>query len=172
MRKRSVLLSLGALIAKPSLALYDPKPNALLVPAIGSWRGTLVYVDYQNPDKAVTLQTRLTVTLAGPDELSLYYVFDDGPGKTVYSYERMSFDSSKDELTWTSGFAKPSTSKYKISLASATDDSTRVDFDRPVDSGIDKYTFEVNARSWRMTKREVRPGKQELQRSKYEYTKT
>lgn len=172
MRKRSVLLSLGALCAKPSLALYDPKPSALLVPALGSWRGTLVYADYQNPDKTVTLQARLVVTLSAPEELSLYYVFDDGPGKTVYSYERMAFDTSRNELAWTSGVTKPSTGTYQITFAAATDNGSRVEFDRAVESGLDKYTFEVNAGSWRLAKRELRAGKQELQRSKYEFTRT
>jgi hypothetical protein len=97
-------LALGyiGLVAEPSLALYDPKPSALLVPAIGSWSDTLLHADYQSPDRLVSLQARLVVTLSGPEELSLYYVFDDGPGKTVYSDERMSFDSTKNELTWTS----------------------------------------------------------------------
>ena len=35
-------------------ALYDPKPHALLIPAVGSWRGSLVYADYQSPDRLVT----------------------------------------------------------------------------------------------------------------------
>lgn len=172
MRKRSVLFSLGALFAQPSLALYDPKPSALLVPALGAWRGTLVYADYQNPDKTVTLQTRLVVTLSGPEELSLYYVFDDGPGKTVYSYERMTFDSAKQELVWASGVTKPSTSTYKINLATATNNGSKIEFDRAVESGLDSYTLEVNASSWQLTKREIRAGKQELQRNRYEFART
>lgn len=171
MQKRSVLLSLGVLLARPALALYDPKPHPLLLPAIGAWRGTLTYADYQNPDKTVTLDTRLMVTLAGPDELSLYHVFDDGPGKTVYSYEHMEFDWSKGELTWRNGSAKPSPSQYRISSAVAIPDGARIEFGRHVESGVDAYTFEVSARSWQLTKREVRPGKPDLQRSQYTYAK-
>ena len=123
MHKRNLLLSLTALLAKPALALYDPKPNAALLPALGAWRGTLVYADYQNPGKFVTLQARLVVSLADPDELSLYYVFDDGPGKTVYSYERMVFDLSKNELTWVCGVTKPNTSRYKITASTSAENS-------------------------------------------------
>jgi hypothetical protein len=72
MRKRDLPLSVGVLCAKPAWALYDPMPSDLLAPAIGSWRGTLTYADYQSPGKVVTLPTRLVVTLAGPVELSLY----------------------------------------------------------------------------------------------------
>jgi hypothetical protein len=171
MQRRSLFLCLAAFIAKPSLALYDPKPSGLLVPALGSWSGTLVYADYQNPDKLVTLQTRLVVTLTAPEELSLYYVFDDGPGKTVYSYERMSFDATKNELIWTSGVTKPNTNKFRVVSASAANDGSRFEFERAVESGVDKYTFEVKARSWFLAKQEVRTGKRDLQRSKYEFVR-
>lgn len=172
MQRRSVVLCLGSSIAMPSLALYDPKPSALLVPALGSWAGTLVYADYQSPGKLVSLQTRLVVALAGPEELSLYFVFDDGPGKTVYSYERMSFDFTRNELGWTSGVTKPNTTQYRIVSANVTDDGSRLAFERSVESGFDKYVFEVKARSWYLAKQEVRTGKQDLQRSKYEFTRT
>ena len=54
MQKRKLLLSIGAFVVKPAWALYDPKPHALLMPAVGSWRGSLVYADYQSPDQLVT----------------------------------------------------------------------------------------------------------------------
>lgn len=171
MRKRSLLLSLGFLCGKPAFALYDPKPSDLLAPAIGSWRGTLTYADYQSPGKLVTLPARLVVTLVGPEELSLYYVFDDGPGKIVYSYERMALDTSRSELTWISGVTKPNTSKYRIASANAHGDGAKIDFERTVDSGLDTYTLEVTARILSLTKREARTGQQDLQRSKYEFMK-
>jgi hypothetical protein len=172
MRKRSLLLSIGFVYAKPAFALYDPKPSDLLAPAIGSWRGTLTYADYQSPGKLVTLPTRLVVTLVGPDELSLYYVFDDGPGKIVYSYERMAIDQSRTELTWISGVTKPKTSKYRIKSAIANNEGASIDFDQNVDSGTDTYTLEITGRTWRLGKREARAGKQDLQRSKYDFTRT
>ncbi len=171
MNKRHFLIAVSALMVRPAWALYDPKPNAFLTSAIGSWRGTLTYADYQKPDRLVTLQTKLTVSLTGPDELALYYAFDDGPGKIVYSYERMLFDFSKNELAWISGAAKPGKIDYKLTSAKLIEGNSVFQFERTVDAGVDKYDFEIAARSWVLTKREVRAGKPDLQRSKYEFTK-
>lgn len=171
MHKRNFLLAIGAFAAKPAWALYDPKPNALLAPAIGSWRGTLTYADYQKPGQLVTLEAKLAVSLSGPDELALYYAFDDGPGKIVYSYERMLFDFSKNEMAWLSGTSKPETIQYKVTSAKLIDANSVFQFERTVEAGVDKYDFAIKARSWALTKRELRAGKADLQRSKYEFTK-
>jgi hypothetical protein len=171
MRKRTFLFSLGALCAKPSFALYDPQPSDLLAPSVGAWNGTLTYADYQSPGKLVTLPARLVAALAGPAELSLYFVFDDGPGKTVYSYERMALDPVRRELTWTSGVSNPNTSKYRVISASADHKESRIEFDREVDSGVDAYTLEFTAKTWQLIKREVRAGKEELQRSRYDFVR-
>ena len=75
-----------------SHALYDPAPVAALTAIEGAWQGTLKYRDYQPPFKRVTLQTRLYVAVATPKELTLHYIFDDGPKKTVHSYDRLAID--------------------------------------------------------------------------------
>lgn len=171
MRKRSLLAALGAVVARPALALYDPPPAALLLAAPGTWSGTLAYRDYQNPDRRVTLRTRLSVTLAGPEELALFYVFDDGPGKTVYSYERMAFDLARKALVWTSGTAKPSRTEYGITAAEAKDGGALLRFERAVDGGIDRHVFELQPRRWALAKTEVRAGKDDLERSRYEFVR-
>lgn len=171
MHKRSLLLSLGACIALPARALYDPKPSPLLELAVGAWRGTLVYRDYQNPDKEVSLPTRLMVSLNRPEELSLFYVYDDGPGKTVHSYERMNFDFTRDQLTWTSGVAQASVHVCKITLASAESGGARIGFERTVEGGIDRYRLELDAGAWRLAKWEQRDGKPELQRNRYQFSR-
>jgi hypothetical protein len=68
-------------------ALYDPKPLADIVPMQGEWKGALTYNDYSAPGKLLTPPTRLFVALSAPNEVTLHYAFNDGPGKTVYSYE-------------------------------------------------------------------------------------
>jgi hypothetical protein len=172
MRRRTLLLSLGALATRPALALYDPEPSALLANAAGSWKGSLTYRDYQNPDRMVTLPARVVVSMTAPDELVLYYVFDDGPGKTVYSYERMAFDFSKGELIWNSGSAKPSADAWRITSATTLDRTSKIAFDRASESGMDRYSLEFAPRSWMMSKSEIKAGGIEALRSRYEFVRS
>ena len=168
MNRRALLVSFGALFARPALALYDPAPNSLLTDAVGAWRGTLTYRDYQDATRTVVLPTRLTVSLTAPAELALYYVFDDGPGKAVHSYERMTFDFARNELTWTSGTSKPDRSVCRIRSASTVDGRSRIDFEESVDSGLHRYSLDITGRTWRLAKTEVGADGAELQRNKYE----
>ncbi len=67
---------------------------ALAVDAItGDWTGTLDYRDF-GKDSRATLPTVLH-----SDGQALDWTFDDGPGKTVRSSERWSFDASGQTLT-------------------------------------------------------------------------
>jgi hypothetical protein len=171
MHKRTFLFTLATLATQPVLALYDPKPNGLLEGATGSWKGTLTYRDYQNPDKMVVLPTRLAVSMTSPDELALYYVFDDGPGKIVYSYERMRFDVPNAELIWVSGSAKPTSRSYRISSATTVDRTTKIAFEKSSDSGVDRYLFEISPRAWMLSKTEIKSSGGEALRSRYELVK-
>ena len=94
MKKLAASFFLSATCAWPlaSHALYDPAPAAALTSIEGAWQGTLEYRDYQPPFKRVTLPTRLYVAVASPKELALHYIFDDGPKKTVHSYDRLAID--------------------------------------------------------------------------------
>src|SRR6478736_2958992 len=60
----------------------------------GTWTGTLEYRDYRS-DKRVTLPTMLVVSQSGPGSLTFAYVYDDGPGKTVRSQDRITVDAGK-----------------------------------------------------------------------------
>ena len=94
MKKLTASIFLVAICAWPlaNHALYDPAPVAALTAIEGAWQGTLEYRDYQPPFKRVTLPTRLYVAVASPKELTLHYIFDDGPQKTVHSYDRLAID--------------------------------------------------------------------------------
>ena len=172
MHKRTFLFSLAALATQPAIALYDPKPNGLLEGAAGAWKGTLTYRDYQNPDKMVVLPTRLAVSMGGPDELTLYYVFDDGPGKIVYSYERMLFNVLKSEFVWASGIAKPTSNTYRLTAATTVDRTSKIAFEKASDSGVDRYAFEISPRAWTLSKVEVKSSGIETLRNKYELIKS
>jgi hypothetical protein len=175
MQRRTALTAIAAfasLATAPRLfALYDPKPNGALIHAPGAWKGSLTYRDWTNPDKMVKLPCTMTAALTKPDEVALYYVFDDGPGKIVYSYERMSFDFDAKRLVWVSGTAKPSTSQLSLSSVQADGDMTRLLFERVVDGRTDKYAFELSKRTWLLTKHEVSAAGAEMLRNKYEFTR-
>lgn len=59
----------------------------------GSWTGTLEYRDYRS-DRRVTLPTTLAVAAGAGNELTFSYVYDDGPGKTVRSTDRVTIDAA------------------------------------------------------------------------------
>jgi hypothetical protein len=67
----------------------DPYTAALA----GAWHGTLEYRDYRS-DGRVTLPTLLTATPAA-DGVTLAYTYDDGPGKTVRSTERITIAADR-----------------------------------------------------------------------------
>ena len=172
MQKRTLLALLGSLLALPARALYDPKPNALLEQANGTWQGTLTYRDYQNPDRMVTLKASMTIALLTPDELALYYVFDDGPDKTVYSYERMRFDLEARQLLWLSGTTKSTRSEYQILSAMVQNGTSTITFERVVDQRTDSYVLEISKRTWSLTKTESAAGAAARLRSKYAFSKS
>lgn len=103
-------------------ALYDPSPAAALSAIEGEWKGTLQYRDWQPPHKRVTLITRLFVAAASPKELALHYVFDDGPNKTVHSYDRMLIDIDTGTLRWSS--LKPADTSSAAIISQRTNDGT------------------------------------------------
>lgn len=172
MQRRTLLLALGSIAASPAKALYDPKPIALLDRAPGRWVGSLTYRDYQKPDKMVTLKTAMIVSLAAPNELILYYVFDDGPGKTVYSYERMSFDLAANRLIWDSGTSKPDHSEYKITATEVLEAKSSLVFEKKSETRNDKCFLEITTSNWSLVKYEISAEGTENLRSKYEFERT
>jgi len=112
--RRTLIAALVALTAWPAYALYDPAPAGPLARLQGEWRGELTYDDFSNPGKLVTLPTRVFAALASPTAVTLLYEFDDGPTKTVYSYEQMRFDFAGLRVVWVSGAEQPEESSYRM----------------------------------------------------------
>jgi len=155
MHRRQAMVLLGAAAAGPAAATYDPQPDAALAAVLGEWSGTLSYRDYARPDRIETLPTRLFVSLLGPDELALYFVYDDGPGKTVYGYERLRFDFAVNTLVWTLGAVDRSTLVGRI-VASATEGAMRrYVVETTKDNALSRYTFEFGPAALMMKKDEV-----------------
>ena len=99
-------------------ALYDPAARPELADAEGRWVGQLTYRDYSDDRREVTLPVVANVALAAPDELVFHAIYDDGPKKTVHSYERLKFDTGAKALTWTHGLGADETSRYVIDATS------------------------------------------------------
>jgi hypothetical protein len=171
MHRRALLLSSAAIGVRPAHALYDPKPIAVLELATGTWVGSLTYRDYQKPDRLVTLKTVMIVSLATPDELTLYYVFDDGPSKTVYSYEKMKFELTSNQVVWNSGTDKPTRSDFKITSSTVSNGKCSVAFEKRAESKIDRYLLEISKATWTLAKHELDAGGVEILRSRYEFVK-
>jgi hypothetical protein len=169
MQRRTLLTAAAALVPARALALYDPRPSPLLALAPGAWTGTLTYRDWSNPDKLVTLACKLSVALSAPEELALFYVFDDGPGKVVYSYERMSFDFKATSLSWLSGVSKPSTSLYVITRSTSSAEEAELLFERTADGGSDKCTLALSRSTWSLSKIEHDASGVQTFRSKYQF---
>lgn len=109
----------------PAFALYDPIPQEFLSASEGEWTGTLEYRDYQPPHKRVTLATELYASLSSPNELTLHYVFDDGPHKIVHSYDRLQIDLVAKTLRW-SGLKAEDTSICTILSAQKSGDAFEI----------------------------------------------
>ena len=157
--RRAIAILVAACVCSSAHALYDPKPDPALAATQGAWTGSLRYRDYQHPDRMVTLPTRLFVALSAPDALVLHYVFDDGPGKTVYSYENMRFDFAKGELAWVSGDEDRSETTYRIVSSERTPGVARIVFEGPgkgdAAGGRVRYTIELGAERMTQKKEEV-----------------
>ena len=150
------LLALISFCGPSAFALYDAAPDLALSAAQGEWRGTLTYRDYEKPDRIVTLPTRLFVALAAPQQMVLFYAFDDGPAKTVFSYEAMTIKQSAKQLIWTTGADKKETSTLDITSSTpAGKESRRLVFTKTEGAKTDRYTMKVGAHKLSLRKDEV-----------------
>jgi hypothetical protein len=163
------------LVSNFVFALYDPKPDDALAAVQGEWKGSLTYRDYSKPDRLVTLPTKLFIALASPNELVLQYVFDDGPGKIVYSYERMKIDAEKNQLIWTTGSGDKPAAVYRIASNTAERGVRLINFDRKDDKDgktVQRYSMELGAGAFKLEKSEVDAAGAAVFRNKYEFTRT
>lgn len=173
MHRSIALIAIVTLFCSPAaVALYDAPPDAALAAAQGEWRGTLTYRDYSTPDRLVTLPTRVFVALAAPNQIVLHYAFDDGPGKTVFSYEAMTFDLSAKQIVWTSGSDKKETST--LGLISSTQEGAAVRqliFEQTAETKIERFTMEVGANKLSLRKDEIAADKSVTNRNQYTFSR-
>jgi len=170
----SVLATL-ALVSNFAFALYDPKPDDAFAAAQGEWKGSLTYRDYSKADRMVTLPTKLFVALASPNELVMQYIFDDGPNKTVYSYERMKIDLEKNQLTWATGSGEKPASLYRVTANVLASGGRKISFERNDDKdgkAVQRYSIELGASAFKLEKSEVDAAGVATFRNKYEFSRT
>jgi hypothetical protein len=84
----------------------------------------------------------------------------------------MAFDFAKAELVWNAGTTKPSRDVCKIASAATKDGNSKIEFEMPAESGLDRYRFEVTPGAWLLSKVEISASGVELLRSKYEFTRS
>ena len=170
MQRRAILFGISLLAATPAFALYEPKPDESLSAVQGEWRGSLTYRDYSEPTRMVTLPTRLFVALSAPSEMVLSYVFDDGPSKTVFSYETMSFDLAEHQVRWSTGQGG------KVSICVITSDTASNDvrtlvFERNDAGQVKRFTMVLSARSLVLAEDEVSTSGVISFRNKFEFSR-
>ncbi len=166
---RAALLPL--LSSLPALAANDPRPEAPLAAVLGEWRGSLTVRDVGAPERMVTLPARLFVSAVAPDEIALHYVHDDGPGKTVYGYERMRFEFASNTLLWISGAVEKTALVGRIVASDSATGVQRYVVETTKDRALSRYTLEFGARSFALQKDEVAPGGQAQLRNRYSFTR-
>ncbi len=173
MHRSIIFLFIAILLWSPAaLALYDAPPDAALAAAQGEWRGTLTYRDYSKPDRVVTLPTRLFVALGAPNQLVLSYIFDDGPGKTVFSYEAMTIDLPAKQITWITGTDKKDTST--LDITSSTQEGTAVRqlvFEKAKEKKVERFTMQVGASKLTLRKDEVAPDGSVTNRNQFTFSR-
>lgn len=169
MRKQALIAALLCLGSGSAAALYDPAPEPSLAAVQGEWTGTLTYRDYSQPDRMVTLPTRLFIALGSPRELVMHFVYDDGPSKTVYSYERMHFDFSASELTWSSLGEQDSTKCRIGERAQEKPVGVRITCEHADNGKIERYKLVLTAERLAISKEEVEPSGTSLLRNEYSF---
>lgn len=163
--------TVAALPLRPAWALDDPRPEPTLAVLLGEWRGSLTYRDDAKPDSMVTLPTRLFVSAVAPDEIALHFVYDDGPGKTVYGYERMRFEFASDTLLWISGAVEKRALVGRIVQTSGDATQTRYVVETTKDGALTRYTLDFAAGALTMQKDGIDSGGRATLRNRYAFTR-
>ncbi len=169
MNRRDAFAFLAGTAALPALAASEPQPDPVLARVLGEWRGTLTYRDYSAPDRLVTLPTRLFVSAVAPDEVALHFIYDDGPGKTVYGYERMRFEFASQTLLWISGAVEKTALVGRIVSSDSAGGLNRYVVDTTKDRALTRYTFELGATALTMNKDEVDATGKAVMRNRYAF---
>jgi hypothetical protein len=156
------------LLAAPAHALYEPAPEPAIAATEGEWTGSLRYRDYQHPDRFETLPTRIAIALSAPDTLTLHSIYDDGPNKTVHSYESMRFDLAAKRLDWRYGLKEDDIGRFTIVANAQDGDCHRFTAEREIDDkrALHRYQIALCATRLEWTKFEVDAQGVSLERSR------
>ena len=140
----------------------------------GSWSGSLEYRDYRS-DRRVTLPTTLTVSSDAQNVLVFAYVYDDGPGKTVRSTDRITIDpvantyriqngdGTYDATFAVSGLAEfGPASRTVVLTGKGEENGAAVDL---------RLTITVDDKSMTMLRESKKPGGEWLFRNQYRFTR-
>lgn len=172
MRMQAVFIAVLCLGSGSALALYDGAPDPGLAGVQGEWIGTLTYRDYSQPDRLVTLPTRLFIALGAPNQLVLHFAYDDGPAKTVYSYERMQFDFSAKELRWSSIAEKDSPTECRISeQAQEKPAGWRLSCQDSDNGKVERYKLVLTPEHIAISKEEIDASGKSLLRNQYTFSR-
>ncbi|HKS56206.1 MAG TPA: hypothetical protein VJS12_13025 [Steroidobacteraceae bacterium] len=172
MRAQAILFAVLCFGSGSAGALYNPAPDAGLAAVQGEWTGTLTYRDYEKPDKMVTLPTKLFIALGAPNELVLHFAYDDGPSKTVYSYERMQFDFSAKQLTWSSLGDEDPPTKCRISEEAQEQPAGRRMTCEQADKGkVERYELVLTPQRLTISKEEIDAAGKSVLRNRYQFSR-
>ena len=140
----------------------------------GSWTGTLEYRDYRS-DKRVTLPTSLVVAQVSPGLLTFAYVYDDGPGKTVTSQDRVSIDAGKSTYRVQNGDGTYDGTFTAAGLSEFGSGSPTVTLTGKGDENgvmVDlRITIQLGSASLTMLRESRRPGEEWLFRNRYVFSR-
>ena len=121
--------------------------------------------------KQVTLVRFACILLAVLGWGSAEALYDDGPGKTVHSYESMTFDFGRGEVTWVTGSGKKELFVARIVSNARAGDLQRMVFERTTADSKDRYTFDLAANALALQHEEVDTSGAALLRNRHEFTR-
>lgn len=168
MNKNCIAVGLIAGLMALSAAAYDPAPDSSIVLAQGEWHGELTYDDYSNPGTRVSIPARMFAALSAPATLAVQFTFDDGPGKTVYSYESLAFDFESGTASWRSGIDEPVLLSAKITANSVEDGVRTIVLERLDEQQRIRYTLQVSEQTLSLSTHEVTESGEESFRNRYQ----
>ena len=165
-----LLLTVFLVSSTPVLAQYPPAPEKNLAAIQGEWKGTLTYKDYQPPHDLVKLPTEMIVALSSPSTLILTMKFDDGPDKTVWSYETMHFDFPAKTLKWSShGTEAPLL--FLLTRIEEDDSDLRLTFNQNKKGTVTEYEAIFTNDALSLVRNEISSEGEKTFRNRYELTR-
>lgn len=171
MKLLCITFAIGLASTVTPAAAYDPAPDSNIAVAQGEWHGELTYDDYSNPGSLVSIPTHMFAAMSSPTTLVLQFTFDDGPGKTIYSYESLTFEFATDHVSWTSGIIEPEALDASIVANTFKDGVRTITLERLADKKSIRYTLELSAQRFSLATYEVTGSGTPTFRNRYQLTR-